>query len=90
MTSLPASSVSVTKALHSTLRQAARIEAQAAIGEAERESAENKIGADLFDEWIRGGASCQAGKAELIRSFKKGRPPTHRQEAAAAPHAITG
>lgn len=66
----------VTKGLHPTLAaKAARIEAQAAvaatIAEAEREAAENKTVADLFDEWIRDGVSRQDGNAELIRSFKK-------------------
>ena len=68
--------VLVTKGLHPTLAaKAARIEAQAAIAttiaEAEREAAENKTVADLFDEWIRDGVSRQDGNAELIRSFKK-------------------
>jgi integrase len=66
----------VTKGLHPTLAaKAARIEAQAAIAttiaEAEREAAESKTVADLFDEWIRDGVSRQDGNAELIRSFKK-------------------
>lgn len=66
----------VTKGLHPTLAaKAARIKAQAAIAttiaEAEREAAENKTVADLFDEWIRDGVSRQDGNAELIRSFKK-------------------
>lgn len=66
----------VTKGLHPTLAaKAARIEAQAAIAttiaEAEREAAENKTVADLFDEWIRDGVSRQDGNAELIRSFNK-------------------
>ena len=56
-------------------RKAARIEAQAAIAatiaEAERQAAENKTVADLFEEWIRDGVSRQDGNAELIRSFKK-------------------
>jgi len=56
-------------------RKAAKIEAQAAvaatIAEAERQAAENKTVADLFDEWIRDGVSRQDGNAELIRSFKK-------------------
>ena len=42
-------------------RKAARIEAQTAIAatiaEAERQAAENKTVADLFDEWIRDGVS---------------------------------
>lgn len=62
--------------MHPTLAaKAARIEAQAAIAstiaEAERQAAENKTVADLFDEWIRDGVSRQDGNAELIRSFKK-------------------
>ncbi|AWQ81774.1 phage integrase family protein [Pseudomonas aeruginosa] len=66
----------VTKGLHPTLAaKAARIEAQTAIAttiaEAEREAAENKTVADLFNEWIRDGVSRQDGNAELIRSFKK-------------------
>lgn len=66
----------VTKGLHPTLAaKAARIEAQTAIAttiaKAEREAAENKTVADLFDEWIRDGVSRQDGNAELIRSFKK-------------------
>tara|TARA_R110001592_G_scaffold19530_1_gene79952 strand:+ start:194 stop:1600 length:1407 start_codon:yes stop_codon:yes gene_type:complete len=56
-------------------RKAAKIEAQAAIAatiaEAERQAAENKSVADLFEEWIRDGVSRQDGNAELIRSFKK-------------------
>lgn len=56
-------------------RKANKIEAQAAIAatiaEAERQAAENKTVADLFDEWIRDGVSRQDGNAELIRSFKK-------------------
>lgn len=56
-------------------RKAAKIEAQAAvaatIAEAERQAAENKTVADLFDEWIRDGVSRQDGNAELTRSFKK-------------------
>lgn len=68
--------VLVTKGLHPTLAaKAARIQAQAAIAstiaEAEREAAENKTVADLFDDWIRDGVSRQDGNAELIRSFKK-------------------
>ena len=56
-------------------RKAARIEAQTAIAatiaEAERQAAENKTVADLFDEWIRDGVSRQDGNAELRRSFQK-------------------
>lgn len=56
-------------------RKAAKIEAKAAIAttiaEAERQAAENKTVADLFDEWIRDGVSRLDGNAELIRSFKK-------------------
>lgn len=66
----------VTKGVHPTLAaKAARIEAQAAIAttiaEAEREAAENKTVADLFDEWLRDGVSRQDGNAELRRSFTK-------------------
>lgn len=56
-------------------RKAAKIEAQAAvaatIAEAERQAAENKTVADLFDEWLRDGVSRQDGNAELRRSFTK-------------------
>ena len=56
-------------------RKAARIEARTAIAatiaEAERQAAENKTVADLFDEWIRDGVARQDGNAELRRSFKK-------------------
>ncbi|NMZ60981.1 tyrosine-type recombinase/integrase [Pseudomonas nitroreducens] len=56
-------------------RQAAKIEAQAAIAatiaEAERQAAENKTVADLFEEWMRDGVSRQDGNAELRRSFTK-------------------
>ncbi|ERZ01123.1 tyrosine-type recombinase/integrase [Pseudomonas aeruginosa] len=56
-------------------RKAARIEAQAAIAatiaEAERQAAENKTVADLFEEWMRDGVSRQDGNAELRRSFTK-------------------
>ena len=56
-------------------RKAAKIEAQAAvaatIAEAERQAAENKTVADLFDEWIRDGVSRQDGNAELRRGFTK-------------------
>ncbi len=56
-------------------RKAARIEAQAAIAatiaEAERQAADNKTVADLFDEWLRDGVSRQDGNSELRRSFKK-------------------
>ena len=59
----------------SAARKAARIEARTAIAatiaEAERQAAENKTVADLFDEWIRDGVSRQDGNAELRRSFKK-------------------
>lgn len=66
----------VTKGVHPTLAaKAARIEAQAAIAttiaEAEREAAENKTVADLFDEWLHDGVSRQDGNAELRRSFTK-------------------
>ncbi|HHZ7053332.1 TPA: tyrosine-type recombinase/integrase, partial [Pseudomonas aeruginosa] len=56
-------------------RKAAKIEAQAAITatitEAERQAAENKTVADLFDEWLRDGVSRQDENAELRRSFTK-------------------
>lgn len=56
-------------------RKAAKIEAQAAIAatiaEAERQAAENKTVADLFEEWMRDGVSRQDGNAELHRSFTK-------------------
>lgn len=56
-------------------RKAAKIEAQAAIAatiaEAERQAAENKTVADLFEEWMRDGVSRQDGNAELRRSFTK-------------------
>ncbi|HCJ1231069.1 TPA: tyrosine-type recombinase/integrase [Pseudomonas aeruginosa] len=56
-------------------RKAAKIEAQAAIAatiaEAERQAAENKTIADLFEEWMRDGVSRQDGNAELRRSFTK-------------------
>jgi integrase len=56
-------------------RKAAKIEAQAAIAatiaEAERQAAENKTVADLFEEWMHDGVSRQDGNAELRRSFAK-------------------
>ncbi|HBO7163463.1 TPA: tyrosine-type recombinase/integrase [Pseudomonas aeruginosa] len=56
-------------------RKASKIEAQAAIAatiaEAERQAAENKTVADLFEEWMRDGVSRQDGNAELRRSFTK-------------------
>jgi len=56
-------------------RKAAKIEAQTAIAvtiaEAERQAAENKTVADLFEEWLRDGVSRQDGNAELRRSFTK-------------------
>jgi integrase len=56
-------------------RKASKIKAQAAvaaiIAEAEREAAENKTVADLFNAWVRDGVSRQDGNAELQRSFKK-------------------
>lgn len=56
-------------------RKVAKIEAQAAIAatiaEAERQAAENKTVADLFEDWLRDGVSRQDGNAELRRSFKK-------------------
>ncbi|OLU27358.1 integrase [Pseudomonas sp. PA15(2017)] len=56
-------------------RKAAKIEAQAAIAatiaEAERQAAENKTVADLFEEWMHDGVSRQDGNAELRRSFTK-------------------
>lgn len=56
-------------------RKAVKIEAQAAIAatiaEAERQAAENKTVADLFEEWMRDGVSRQDGNAELRRSFTK-------------------
>lgn len=67
---------SVTKGTEpATARKAAKIEAQAAvaatIAEAERQAAENKTVADLFEEWMRDGVSRQDGNAELRRSFSK-------------------
>jgi len=67
---------SVTKGIEpATARKAAKIEAQAAvaatIAEAERQTAENKTVADLFEEWMRDGVSRQDGNAELRRSFSK-------------------
>jgi integrase len=66
----------VTKGINPTVaRKAAKIEAQAAIAatiaEAERQSAENKTVADLFEEWLHDGVSRQDGNAELRRSFAK-------------------
>lgn len=66
----------VTKGIEpATARKAAKIEAQAAvaatIAEAERQAAENKTVADLFEEWMRDGVSRQDGNAELRRSFSK-------------------
>nr|WP_254872446.1 site-specific integrase [Pseudomonas aeruginosa] len=66
----------VTKGIDPTAaRKAAKIEAQAAIAatiaEAERQAAENKTVADLFEEWMRDGVSRQDGNAELRRSFTK-------------------
>ncbi|WP_180737195.1 tyrosine-type recombinase/integrase [Pseudomonas aeruginosa] len=66
----------VTKGINPTAaRKAAKIEAQAAIAatiaEAERQAAENKTVADLFEEWMRDGVSRQDGNAELRRSFTK-------------------
>ncbi|EKT4483596.1 tyrosine-type recombinase/integrase [Pseudomonas putida] len=59
----------------STARKASKIEAQAAvaatIAEAERQAAENKTFADLFEAWLRDGVSRQDGNAELRRSFCK-------------------
>lgn len=56
-------------------RKAAKIEAQAAIdatiAQAERQVAENKTVADLFEEWLHDGVSRQDGNAELRRSFIK-------------------
>lgn len=56
-------------------RKAAKIEAQAAvdatIAQAERQAAENKTVADLFEEWLHDGVSRQDGNAELRRSFNK-------------------
>lgn len=56
-------------------RKVAKIEAQAAvaatIAEAERQAAENKTVADLFEDWLRDGVSRQDGNAELRRSFTK-------------------
>lgn len=87
MRSLPASSASVTKALHSTLRQVARIETQAAIGEAKRESPNTKQAQTCLTNGYAAAPHAMPAK-QNIRSFKKGRRPTHRQEAAAGPHAI--
>lgn len=66
----------VTKGINPTAaRKAAKIEAQAAIAatiaEAERQAAENKTVADLFEEWMNDGVSRQDGNAELRRSFTK-------------------
>ncbi|MEN1477593.1 Arm DNA-binding domain-containing protein, partial [Pseudomonas aeruginosa] len=66
----------VTKGIDpTTARKAAKIEAQAAIAatiaEAERQAAENKTVADLFEEWMHDGVSRQDGNAELRRSFTK-------------------
>ncbi|MFG0505681.1 tyrosine-type recombinase/integrase [Pseudomonas putida] len=66
----------VTKGMDpSTARKAAKIEAQAAIAatiaEAERQAAENKTVAELFEEWMHDGVSRQDGNAELRRSFTK-------------------
>jgi integrase len=66
----------VTKGINPTAaRKAAKIEAQAAIAatiaEAERQTAENKTVADLFEEWLHDGVSRQDGNAELRRSFTK-------------------
>lgn len=66
----------VTKGIDPTsARKAAKIEAQAAIAstiaEAERQAAENKTVADLFEEWLHDGVSRQDGNAELRRSFTK-------------------
>jgi Phage integrase family. len=66
----------VTKGINPTAaRKAAKIEAQIAIAntiaESERQTAENKTVADLFDEWLRNGVSRQDGNAELLRSFTK-------------------
>lgn len=66
----------VTKGIDpSTARKAAKIEAQAAIAatiaEAERQAAENKTVAELFEEWMHDGVSRQDGNAELRRSFTK-------------------
>jgi len=59
----------------SIARKAARIEAQAAvaatIAAAERQSAENKTVAELFEEWMRDGVSREDGNVELRRSFTK-------------------
>lgn len=68
--------VTVTKGINpSTARKAAKIEAQtviaATIAEAERQAAENKTVADLFNEWVHDGVSRQDGNAELRRSFTK-------------------
>ncbi|MDF3174566.1 tyrosine-type recombinase/integrase [Pseudomonas sp. ER28] len=78
----------VTKGIDpSTARKAAKIEAQAAIAatiaEAERQAAENKTVAELFEEWMHDGVSRQDGNAELRRSFTKdvlpliGKKPLH-------------
>jgi len=66
----------VTKGIDpSSARKAAKIEAQAAIAatiaEAERQAAENKTVAELFEEWMHDGVSRQDGNAELRRSFTK-------------------
>lgn len=66
----------VTKGINPTAaRKAEKIEARAAIAatiaEAERQTAENKTVADLFEEWLHDGVSRQDGNAELRRSFAK-------------------
>ena len=66
----------VTKGINPTAaRKAAKIEGRAAIAatiaEAERQTAENKTVADLFEEWLHDGVSRQDGNAELRRSFAK-------------------
>jgi len=59
----------------SVARRAAKIEAQVAVAatlaDAERQIAENKTVAELFQEWLRDGVARKDGNAELRRSFTK-------------------
>lgn len=59
----------------SAARRAAKIEAQvsvaATLADAERQIAENKTVAELFEEWLRDGVAREDGNAELRRSFTK-------------------
>ena len=66
----------VSKGVNPTIaRKAAKIEARVTIektiAEDERQAAENKTVADLFEEWLRDGVARQDGNAELRRSFTK-------------------